>query len=194
MPRIFCFMKWSRRPGGFARVTSTLGLGVNEGIARFKKKWEALSGRIRRNRTTGGGEISVMDGSPGIAFMNLAERISRVLNPRERILRTVWRAQKGGMINYFIGTAHFFPYHFRTSLKRLLRKREGPFSRGRWMGPVWSRWCCGVPQALEICEALDPEALRDPSEPGTYLPMLPFSFSFSQKRPGPIPCVNISRD
>jgi len=53
--------------------------------------------------------------------MNLAERISRVLNPRERILRTVWRAQKGGMINYFIGTAHFFPYHFRTSLKRLLR-------------------------------------------------------------------------
>lgn len=95
--------------------------------------------------------------------MNLAERISRVLNPRERILRTVWRAQKGGMINYFIGTAHFFPYHFRTSLKRLLRKTrravfEGPLDAAS-MEQVVLRGSGGK-GSLEIYEALDPEALR----------------------------------
>ncbi|MBP1719166.1 MAG: hypothetical protein H6Q43_2604 [Deltaproteobacteria bacterium] len=38
--------------------------------------------------------------------MNLTEKINRLLNPKEKVLKTVWRAEKDGKVNYFIGTAH----------------------------------------------------------------------------------------
>jgi len=35
-------------------------------------------------------------------------------------LRTVWRVGKAGRTSYLAGTAHFFPYHFRDSLRGLV--------------------------------------------------------------------------
>ncbi len=39
---------------------------------------------------------------------------------REKEMRMVWRIERNGKISFLIGTAHFFPYSFRTSLARLL--------------------------------------------------------------------------
>jgi len=64
--------------------------------------------------------------------MNLTEKILRILHPKERILKTIWRAEKDGKVNYLIGTAHFFPYHFRISLKKLFRKTK----RALFEGPL----------------------------------------------------------
>ncbi len=49
--------------------------------------------------------------------------IARVhdLFSRERELKMIWELEKGGLRSYLVGTAHFFPYHFRGSLRRHIR-------------------------------------------------------------------------
>jgi uncharacterized protein YbaP (TraB family) len=104
-----------------------------------------------------------VDGRLGITIMNLSEKITRILHPRERVLRTVWRAEKEGKVNYLVGTAHFFPYHFRISVKRLLQRTkravfEGPLDPPS-MDQVVLRGSEGKGSA-EIYDALDPETIR----------------------------------
>ncbi|MEW6530608.1 MAG: TraB/GumN family protein [Thermodesulfobacteriota bacterium] len=53
----------------------------------------------------------------------------------EHELRMVWRFEKNGRTSFVVGTAHFFPYSFRTSLSRLLEHAqvalfEGPLDEG----------------------------------------------------------------
>lgn len=116
--------------------------------------------------------------------MNLSEKILRILQPKERVLRTVWRAEKDGKVNYLVGTAHFFPYHFRISLKKLLRKArravfEGPLDSAS-MEEVVVQGLSGR-KALAIYEALDPETIRQIREKtgdlfadsGPFPPFLP---------------------
>jgi uncharacterized protein YbaP (TraB family) len=105
-----------------------------------------------------------MDQGLGIAIMNLTEKILRILQPKERILKTIWRAEKDGKVNYLIGTAHFFPYHFRISLKKLFRKTK----RALFEGPLDSSSLeqvvvqgAGGKGSLEIYEALDPETIQE---------------------------------
>lgn len=43
---------------------------------------------------------------------------------RARDLRTVWEIRKAGKTSYLAGTAHFFPYHFRRSLRRHVSRAE----------------------------------------------------------------------
>jgi uncharacterized protein YbaP (TraB family) len=43
---------------------------------------------------------------------------------RGRDLRTVWEVRKAGKRSYLAGTAHFFPYQFRRSLRRYLSRTE----------------------------------------------------------------------
>ncbi|MCX8023475.1 MAG: TraB/GumN family protein [Syntrophorhabdaceae bacterium] len=50
---------------------------------------------------------------------------------KEKTFRMAWTVQKGDKIGYLAGTAHFFPYSFKRSLKRLIEKTkivllEGP--------------------------------------------------------------------
>ena len=96
--------------------------------------------------------------------MNLTEKILRILQPKERILKTIWRAEKDGTVNYLIGTAHFFPYHFRISLKKLFRKTkralfEGPLDSSSMEQVVVQG--AGGKGSLEIYEALDPETIQE---------------------------------
>jgi uncharacterized protein YbaP (TraB family) len=54
---------------------------------------------------------------------------------REKRLKTVWSAERKGRKSFLVGTAHFFPYSFRTSIHRLLRDArvvmlEGPLDEG----------------------------------------------------------------
>src|SRR4029450_5233496 len=43
---------------------------------------------------------------------------------RRRDLRMVWETRKAGKQSFLLGTAHFFPYQFRTSLHRYLSRAE----------------------------------------------------------------------
>lgn len=50
---------------------------------------------------------------------------------KEKELKTIWGIRKGPLVSYLVGTAHFFPYSFRNSLRQLFSEAtavlfEGP--------------------------------------------------------------------
>ena len=97
-------------------------------------------------------------------MMNLTEKILRILQPKERILKTIWRAEKDGTVNFLVGTAHFFPYHFRISLKKILRKTHRALFEGPLDPPSMDQVViqgsrgCG---SLEIYKALDARSIQE---------------------------------
>jgi len=64
--------------------------------------------------------------------MKFTEPLIYFLLPGEKQLKTVWKVEKDGKENYLVGTAHFFPYHFRVSLKKILRRSK----RALFEGPL----------------------------------------------------------
>jgi len=49
---------------------------------------------------------------------------------RARDLRMVWEVRKAGRRSHLAGTAHFFPYHFRKALRRVLSSAEAVLLEG----------------------------------------------------------------
>jgi hypothetical protein len=96
--------------------------------------------------------------------MNLIERMKYFIFPGEKQLKTVWEAEKNGKKNYIVGTAHFFPYHFRISLGKILRRSkralfEGPLDP-QSMEKVVAHGSQGN-GSWEIYQALDFQALKE---------------------------------
>ena len=96
--------------------------------------------------------------------MKLIDRMKYFIFPGEKQLKTVWEVEKDGKKNYLVGTAHFFPYHFRVSLKKILRRSkralfEGPLDP-QSMEKVVAQGSQGK-GSLEIYEALDSQTLRE---------------------------------
>jgi uncharacterized protein YbaP (TraB family) len=95
--------------------------------------------------------------------MKPIDRLKYLIFPGERQLKTVWKVEKNGKKNYLVGTAHFFPYHFRVSLKKILRTSrralfEGPLDP-QSMAKVIAYGSRGE-GALEIYHALDSVTLQ----------------------------------
>ena len=96
--------------------------------------------------------------------MKFLDRMKYFIFPGERRLKTVWEVEKNGRKNYLVGTAHFFPYHFRVSLKKILRRSkralfEGPLDP-QSMAKVFSHGSQGE-GSLEVYEAMDSQTLRE---------------------------------
>ena len=77
---------------------------------------------------------------------------------KQRELRMIWRVEKGGRSSLLIGCAHFFPYHFRGDLRRILSGAttvvlEGPLDEQAMRRVVDSGRGAG-----ELYDALDAEA------------------------------------
>lgn len=75
-----------------------------------------------------------------------------------RDLRTVWEVRKGGKTSYLAGTAHFFPYHFRKSLRGIVSRAatvllEAPLDEATMMRVVESGTTTEPGRSLS--EALD---------------------------------------
>jgi hypothetical protein len=51
--------------------------------------------------------------------MVMISRLRQALS-RERELQMIWEVERAGRRSYLVGTAHFFPYHFRGSLRRYI--------------------------------------------------------------------------
>lgn len=82
---------------------------------------------------------------------------------RDKPLRMVWRVEQEGRRSYLVGTAHFFPYSFAGSLKRLLQRVEtvlfeGPLDEASTARIAeYGRQGAGSPS---LAEALEPEAVK----------------------------------
>lgn len=95
--------------------------------------------------------------------MNWFEKFLYSISPGEKKLQTVWKIEKDGRSNYLVGTAHFFPYHFRISLKNLLRRTkravfEGPLDSSSMQQVVTQG--SGGKGALQLYEALDSQTIQ----------------------------------
>jgi len=117
-----------------------LGLGVNEGIRRFKTKWGGTPALTyekacwEEKEATRSGVTDLMRtlASPSGAAMSKRELLAGF--PRQRRFAMLWEIEKEGRRSWIGGTAHFFCYSFETSFRRLFERVdtvmfEGPLDQ-----------------------------------------------------------------
>lgn len=142
---LFAAMLRNARAAGKAYIH--LGLGVNEGIARFKKKWggtpvlpyRAASWRMSElPLAAGGAGGGVVREAVGLSISALLRtgggpsgRRELPETPEQRPYAMLWEVRRGNCVSYLGGTAHLFRYSFARSFRRLFRKTgtvlfEGP--------------------------------------------------------------------
>ena len=88
--------------------------------------------------------------------------LARRLFSKERDLRMIWRVEKRGRRSHLVGAVHFFPYHFRGSLRRHIGAAatvllEGPLDEGAMRKVIESGR--GEQQA-SLSDALDAVTVR----------------------------------
>ena len=105
-----------------------LGLGVNEGITRFKRKWggrPALPYVMASFSPEGGRAAAPDDGvrdavrallsaPPGLSKQQIFETL-----PQQRDFAMIYRVSKGDAVSWLCGSAHFFRYSFEFSFRKL---------------------------------------------------------------------------
>ena len=108
-----------------------LGLGVNDGIRRFKRKWggiPALPYRMaawqeqphRADRKTDLGSLLLARAAHDVATFSDHHLPPAV--PIERPFAMLWQVEKNGRRAWIGGTAHFFRYSFARSFRRLFKQ------------------------------------------------------------------------
>ncbi len=107
-----------------------LGLGVNDGIRRFKEKWGAAPGpdyEMASWREGEGWRAEVNDLARVLARLP-REPVSRheflASLPRERRYAMLWEVEREGRRSFLGGTAHFFGFRFERSFRRLFEEVE----------------------------------------------------------------------
>jgi len=119
------FREMIRRAAESKKEYLHLGLGVNEGIRRFKMKWGAAPGLpYEMAHWQEGG--TMREGTRVMTkFLAAMPRESmssaQLMNslPKQRRFRMLWEIEKDGRISWIGGTAHFFCYSFEQSLRGL---------------------------------------------------------------------------
>ncbi len=102
-----------------------LGLGVNEGIRRFKVKWGAtptLPYEMARWKEKEGaleGSRLVMQMLASMPRETISKEQYMASLPRQRRFRMLWDIEKDGHRSWIGGTAHFFCYSFENSMRKL---------------------------------------------------------------------------
>lgn len=83
---------------------------------------------------------------------------------KKRALKMIWQIQKDGCLSYLVGTAHFFPDSFLSSLEELLDRSEtilteGPLDAASMQKIADHGRCCD--ETVDLAELLEPEAMRE---------------------------------
>ncbi len=135
-----------------------LGVGVNEGIARFKRKWGGLASipfmmvawkeAASARSTLTDGMVDGMNGrvahmyddarTDAALLMSLIGQSKQQIFasfPEQRPFAMLWRVAKGDRISWIGGSAHFFCYSFERAFRKLFDKVdnvlfEGPLDAG----------------------------------------------------------------
>ncbi len=113
-----------------------LGLGVNEGITRFKLKWSGVqdvpyflaSWEVDKNEAQefAAAVANMLLSSGTVSRWEFVDSL-----PKQRECAMLWRLDKNGRTSWIGGSAHFFCYSFENSLRRLFENvdtvlLEGP--------------------------------------------------------------------
>lgn len=145
-----------------------LGLGVNEGIARFKRKWggqavlpyvlaawqEQAGAAVATDTLDTQALIKILlhSGNNDLTKQQLLDSL-----PAQRPFGMLWEVEKNGKRSWLAGTAHFFCYSFESSFRRLFKQVDTVI----FEGPL-------DPQTLAIVDAagkcLHPAAAPKPAE------------------------------
>lgn len=124
-----------------------LGLGVNDGITRFKRKWggrKSLPYSMAGWNGTGNDAVSLTDcpSEIGVAmrsFLQTSPDMSKQqifdTFPKQRSFAMIREVEKDGALSYLCGTAHFFCYSFELSFREIFEPLhtiifEGPLDSG----------------------------------------------------------------
>jgi uncharacterized protein YbaP (TraB family) len=102
-----------------------LGLGVNEGIRRFKTKWggapalpyEMAAWQEKETVRSGVNELMRVLASSSGESMSKQQVLASL--PQQRRFAMLWELEKAGRRSWIGGTAHFFCYSFESSLRKL---------------------------------------------------------------------------
>lgn len=111
-----------------------LGLGVNDGILRFKLKWGAVPSwpfymaRLKReSREESATRVfmrALMAGPAPSARQFLQNE------PAQRPFAMLWRVEKGDRVSWLAGTAHFFLHSFENSFRKLFKQVDNVIFEG----------------------------------------------------------------
>ena len=163
-----------------------LGLGVNEGILRFKRKWGAvpswpyvMAQWTEAPRRTAGAPAGAAADDEGnvvqelaLAFLRAPAERPRVIEerPSHRPFAMLWEVEKNGRTSWVGGTAHFFCHSFEPSFRRLFRKvslRKGCLQPACDASPEWEK-----DQRQKTCPFLSPWHLFAEKRPSPDSPPL----------------------
>lgn len=113
-----------------------LGLGVNDGILRFKKKWGAVPSFpfVMAEWTAQASD----EANPGLALALAVLRAPTGVSarqflqnePTQRPFAMIWRLEKAGRTSWIAGTAHFFCHSFEMSLRKVFRHVDNVIFEG----------------------------------------------------------------
>lgn len=118
-----------------------LGLGVNEGILRFKKKWGAASSLpyvMAEWQEDTQADTQSLAHDFALALLRSSTMTKRqilAMRPQQRPFAMFYEVKKNGKTSWLCGTAHFFLYSFENSFRKLFRSVdhvifEGPLDDG----------------------------------------------------------------
>ncbi len=108
-----------------------LGLGVNEGITRFKKKWGGVKaqpfimaswqeqGDLKEHASTILKAVMWQKQDDMASLVGLSKREIWASLPEQRPYAMLWEVQKNGRKSWIGGSAHFFCYSFERSFTEL---------------------------------------------------------------------------
>jgi len=145
-----------------------LGLGVSDGIRRFKTKWgaqaslsyELAAWKETSDRVRPPALLQVLAALPSGSTTDRAQAAL----PRQRRFAMLWELEKNGRRSWIGGTAHFFCYSFEISLQHLFEKVdtvmfEGPLDPDS-MALVASTGRSPLPGDARLIDAVTAEEIR----------------------------------
>ena len=103
-----------------------LGLGVNQGIARFKRKWGGFAafpyveGQWQEAKKSVSVNV-ILHSLEASMDLDMDERERREHDYAQRPFRMLWKLEKNGRTSWIGGTSHFFSKSFEQSFKKLYR-------------------------------------------------------------------------
>ncbi len=167
-----------------------LGLGVNDGIRRFKTKWggkpalpyQAAAWKIRTPAGAAGPSADTPGTNVGRALLDsfLAPAVIQatgepsrnpgilladyILPEEQRPYAMLWRLEKAGKVSWIGGTAHAFRYSFASSFRKLFRHVDTVVFEGpldpQSMASIASRGYSREGAPPRIIELLSEEEIR----------------------------------
>lgn len=164
------FREMIRRAGRSGKAFLHLGLGVNDGIRRFKAKWGGLPGpayemaqwREREGLREGVGDLMRMLAAMPRESMSQRQFLASL--PPQRRFAMLWEIEKNGRRSWVGGTAHFFCYSFERSFRELFEKVdtvlfEGPLDPAS-LDRVSATGRTPPPGSPRVADALAEEDIR----------------------------------